>query len=69
MTLKNGFGKCSLFVLSANDWKEQNMVSSFSRERKPIYGEGIVQLFSRVAVWRQSEVSIDLKKVLGRDVF
>ena len=69
MTLKNGFGKCSLFVLSANDWKDQNMVFSFSRQRKPTYGEGIVQLANRVAVWRQSEVSVDLKKVLGRDVF
>ena len=29
MTLKNGFGKCSLFVLSANGWKDQNMDSSF----------------------------------------
>ena len=35
MTLKNGFGKCSLFVLSANGWKDQNMDSSFSRQRKP----------------------------------
>ena len=67
--LEKWFGKCSLFVLSANDWKDQNMVSSFSRQRKPIYGEGIVQLANRVAVWRQSEVSVDLKKVLGRDVF
>ena len=30
MTLKNGFGKCSLFVLSANGWKDQNMDSSVS---------------------------------------
>ena len=59
MTLKNGFGKCSLFVLSANGWKDQNMDSSFSRQRKPLYGEGIVRLANRVAVWRQSEVSID----------
>ena len=35
MTLKNGFRKCLLFVLSANGWKEQNMDSSFSRQRKP----------------------------------
>ena len=34
MTLKNEFGKCSLFVLSANGWKDQNMDSSFSRQRK-----------------------------------
>jgi len=33
--LKNSFGKCSLFVLSANGWKDQNMASSFSRQRKP----------------------------------
>ena len=26
---------CSLFVLSANGWKDQNMDSSFSRQRKP----------------------------------
>ena len=30
MTLKNGFGKCSLFVLSANWWQDQYMDSSFS---------------------------------------
>ena len=35
MTLKNSFGKCLLFVLSANGWKDQNMDSSFSRQRKP----------------------------------
>ena len=50
MTLKNGFRKCLLFVLSANGWKEQNMDSSFSRQRKPLYGEGIVRLTNRVAV-------------------
>ena len=59
MTLKNGFGKCSLFVLSANYWKDQNVVSSFSHQRKPIYGEGIVRLANRVTVSPQSEVSID----------
>ena len=45
MTLKNCFGKCSLFVLS----KDQNMASSFPR-RKPYYGEDIVLLANRVAV-------------------
>ena len=35
MTLKKGFGKCSLFVSSANGWKDQNMASSFSRQRNP----------------------------------
>ena len=60
MTLKYGFGKCSLFVLSANGWKDQNMDSSFSRQRKPWYGEGIVRLANRVAVLRQSDVSDDI---------
>ena len=36
MTLKNGFGKCSSFVLSASGWKDQNMASSFSRQKKPL---------------------------------
>ena len=35
MTMKNVLGKCSSFVLSANGWKDQNMDSSFSRQRKP----------------------------------
>ena len=35
MTLKNGFGKCSLFVLSANEWKDQSMDSSFSLQENP----------------------------------
>ena len=50
MTLENGFGKCSLFVLSANGWKDQNMASSFSRHGKLQDGEGIVRLANRVAV-------------------
>ena len=35
MTLKNGLGKCSLFVLSANEWKDQNTDSSFSLQENP----------------------------------
>ena len=58
MTLKNGFGKCLLFVLSANEWKDQTMASSFSRQKKPLYGEDIVQLANCVVVWHQSEVSV-----------
>ena len=55
MTLKNG----SLFVLSANGWKDQNVASSFSIQGRSQYGEGIVRLANRVAIWRQSEESID----------
>ena len=50
MTFKNVFGKCLLFVLSANEQKDQTMASSFSHQRKPLYGEGIVQLANGVAV-------------------
>ena len=51
MSLKNGVGKCSLFAaLSVNGLKDQNMTSSFSRQTKPLYGEGIVRLANRVAV-------------------
>ena len=42
--------QCLLFVLSANSLKDQNMDSSFSHQRKPYYGEGIVRLANRVAV-------------------
>ena len=35
------------------------MDSSFSRQRKPKYGESIVRLANGVAVWRQNEVSIN----------
>ena len=48
------------FGLLANGWKDQNMDSSFSRQRKPQFGEGIVRFANHVVVWRQSEVSIDL---------
>ena len=41
------------------DEKIKGMASSFSRQRKPYYGEGIVRLANRVPVWRQSEVSVD----------
>ena len=41
MTLKNGCSKCSSFVLSANVRKDQNMNSSFSRQRKPYYGKAL----------------------------
>ena len=61
MTLKNGFGECSLFVLSANGWKDQNnMDSSFPAEENPNMEKA---LFDWPIVWqlwwRQSEVSID----------
>ena len=46
MTLKNGFGKCSSLVLLANELKDQDMASSFSRQNR----EGIVRLANRVAV-------------------
>ena len=44
---------------SANGWKDQKMDFSFSSQRKPLFWESIVRLASRVAVWRESEVSID----------
>ena len=46
-------------ALFSRGWKDQNIDSSFSRQRKPSNGEGVVQLANRIAVWRQSEVSID----------
>ena len=39
------------------------------RPRKTLNGGGIVWLANHVAVWRQSKVSIDFKKVLRHKVF
>ena len=38
-----------VFFLLVNGLKDQNMDSSFSLQRKPLYGEGIVRLANRVA--------------------
>ena len=59
MTLKDCFGKCSLSVLSANGWKDENMALRFHAKENP----------NRVAVWPQSKVSIDFQKVLRHEVF
>ena len=59
MTLKNGFGKCSLFVLSANGWKDQNMDSSlFPAKENPHMEKALFDW--QLAVWRQNELSFDL---------
>ena len=50
MTLKNSFGKRSLFVLSASVWKDQSTDSSFSRQRETQHGGSIVRLANRFAV-------------------
>ena len=51
VSVSQGGGGPSLFVLSANyERKDQNMASSFSRQRKSQYGEGIVRLANRVAL-------------------
>ena len=46
-------------VLSANGWKDQNIASELSCQRKPSYKEGVVRLANRVAVWRQNKLSVD----------
>ena len=64
MTSKNGLGKCSLFFSQRS--KHGLLVSC---QRKPYCREGIVRLANRVAVWRQSKVLIDFRKVLGHEGF
>ena len=52
------------------DEKIKTWTLSFPAKENPNnYGEGIVPLPSRVAVWRQSEASIDIQKVLGHEAF
>ena len=73
MTLKNGFSKCSLCVLSVNGWKDQDMASSrvFPPKKTVIWRRHCsTGQCNRVAVWRQSEVSIDFctttERILAR---
>ena len=37
MTLKHGFGQCSLFVSSANGWKDQNILFVFPPKKTLIW--------------------------------
>ena len=65
MTLKNGFGKCSLFASSASGWTDQNMDSSFSRKKihnmeKALFDWPIVLQYDVKAISR---------KFFGHDVF
>ena len=50
MTLKNGFNKCLLFVLSANDEKIETWTLDLFAAKENPNGEGIVRLANRVAV-------------------
>ena len=56
MTFKNGFGKCSLIVLSANGRKDQLWPLRFPAKENLDMEEGVVRLDNKR---RQSEVSID----------
>ena len=58
MTLKNGLVKCSLFVLSANGTKHGFFVFP---PKKPLIWRRHCSIDQSVAVWRQSEVSIDAR--------
>ena len=69
MTLKNGFRKCWFFVLSANGWKDQNMDSSLSGQRKPWYGEAIVWLASRIEYDVKAKCRLISRKFFGHEVF
>ena len=63
--LESGFDKCLIFVLSANGWKDQNMASLFSHQRKSQYGESIVWLANHVPVWHQRKVQV-MQQVISR---
>ena len=70
MALKNGFGKSSLVVLSANGWKENNTASSFSAtenpnmEKKALFDWPIVLQYDVKAKYR-----LISKKFLGMNFF
>ena len=51
MTLKTDFGKCSLFVFSADGRKDQNMASSFSRQIWRIDWPILLQYGAKAKYW------------------
>ena len=69
MTLKNGFGKCSLDALSANGWKDQNMASSFSRQKTPNMENAMFDW--PIVLQHDAKVKYRLisRKFLGHEVF
>ena len=50
MTLKNGFGKCSLFFSKPMDDKIKTTTLRFPAKKTLIYGEGNVRLANCVTV-------------------
>ena len=67
MTLKNGLSKCSLCVISVNGWKDQYMASSrVFPPKKTLIWRRHCSFANRVAVWRQSEESIDVCVITER---
>ena len=68
MTLESGFGKCLLFVLSANGWKDQNMDSFLFCQRNLNVDQALFD-WPTVLQYDVKIVSIDFKKFLGHEVF
>ena len=65
MTLKNGFHKCLLFVLSENGWKEQNMDSSFSTKENPNMEKALFDW----PIVLQYDVKAISRKFFGHEVY
>ena len=65
MTLKNGFHKCLLFVLSENGWKEQNMDSSFSTKENPNMEKALFDW----PIVLQYDVKTISRKFFGHEVY
>ena len=65
MTLKNGFHKCLLFVLSANGWKGQNMDSSFSAKENPNMEKALFDW----PIVLQYDVKAISRKFFGHEVY
>ena len=66
MSLKNGSGKCSLFVLSTNGWKEQNWWTlRFSAEKKPNMEKPLFDW----PIELQYDVKAISRKFFGHEVF
>ena len=69
MTLKNGFGKRSLFVLSGNDLKIKTWTLRFPTKESPNMEKALFDWQSCCSMTSKQSMDLFLKKFLGMKIF
>ena len=67
--LENGFDKCTLFILSANGWKDQNMDPSFPAKENPNIEKELFDWSIMLQYYVKSKYRLISRKFFGHEVF